>query len=687
MRIIVFLILLTPSLCFSIEIFSETLEYFGEEKKYIATGNVYMSDGVFEIKAKKAVYWEVSREIEAFEEFYYNDSEITIWAEEGRFSIEKKTGVLKNALLHIKKEDIWIKASEIERLSEIKYKAKKAIFSTCEPEPDKSQPWCITGEFVELTVDDILVSKYTTFKVKDVPIAFSPIFWGPGGTSRKSGFLPIRLGSSNKRGVRISPSYFLVIDGNKDATIYLDYFSKVGVGKGLEYRYIDFDTKGMWYGYQIKDRKLDKDYIELRGIHLQKFKVFDLLVDLNYVNKKDFYREYGDVRSAPNTFLFKEYHKELSARYDRFLQSSVELSTEAVGGRFYLLGQGWKDLKEVSPPVKAELGYVVYPYRFGPFNLNFNINIAQFYKEDGVKGQRFEINPQISYSFGDSIRFKQSLSFTQIFYNLEKTYPYEDTSHREMIHYNTKAFMKLYKKTENFSNIVEPFIEGVFVAVSGRPPILKHSEILDNTALIRAGVYNKLNFKNLSFEARLTQVYDFRAKAQWNKLYPILLEGRVSFWKISFGFDTYQNISKKRMERLNSSISFSPDEATSLSLTQRYTRDAALSPAYLWSPTLRDQYIFQEKEAGVKTYTMSLIKKLSEKWSFTANVNYDAKGPGLRDSSLNIKYTEKCWAVNVSITRRPVQIQGRQTSEFSFLIIFELKGLGPIRVYERSSSS
>ncbi len=59
----------------------------------------------------------------------------------------------------------------------------------------------------------------------------------------------------------------------------------------------------------------------------------------------------------------------------------------------------------------------------------------------------------------------------------------------------------------------------------------------------------------------------------------------------------------------------------------------------------------------------------------------------MRDSSLNLRYAEKCWAANVSITRRPVEIEGRQTSEFSFLVIFELKGLGPIRVYERSSSS
>jgi len=687
--LITLIFLFKTSTSFAMEIISETLERFEKEKKIVAIGDVYMSNGTFDLKAQKVIYHEDTAQIEAYKDLYYDDDEITAWAEEGTFNRDKKTGFLKNALLHIKKQDMWIKAAEIERLSEIKYKAKKATFSTCEPEPDSAQPWCFTGEFIDLVVDDKLTSKITTFKVKDVPVLFSPIFWGPGGSTKKSGFLPFKFGNSNTRGVRLSPAYYLVIDSNKDATFYLDYFSKVGVGKGIEYRYLDFDTKGMWYGYQIKDRELNKNYIELRGIHFQKFKGLDLLADINYVNKNDFYREYGDVRSASNTYLFKEYNKDLSARYDRFLQSSVEVSVPGVQSRFYLLGQGWKDLKTdgMSPPVKAEIGYVVYPYRLGQFIVNFNTNVAEFYKEDGLKGQRFELNPQITHTIGDAVKLKQSIELKEIFYNLEKTSPYEDVSHREMIQYNAKAFMRLYKRGEDFTHLIEPFVEGVFIGVNGKPPILKSAEIIDDTALLRAGVYNKLNFKSITAEARITQVYDFRAKNEWDKLYPTLLEARLSFWKISLGFDTYQNIAKKRMERFNSDISFSPDETTSFSLSERYTRNGALSPAYLWSPTLRDQYSYQEKEGGIKTYAMTMAKKLSERWSFSTTINYDAKGAGLRDSSLNIRYAEKCWAANVSITRRPVEIQGRQTSEFSFLVIFELKGLGPIRVYERSGSS
>ena len=683
--LIVLLVLFLPCLAFSIEITSDTLEHFDEEQKSVATGNVHMVDPNFEMRAQKAIYYEKTNEVEAYKDFYYNDSTMTAWAEEGKFNIDKKTALLKNALIHIKDQDFWIRAQEIERLSEIKYKARKAKVSTCEPEPDKSQPWCFTGEFVDFVVDDAVVSKLSTFKVKDVPVLFSPIFSGPGGNNRKSGFLPLKFGNSNTRGFRFSPAYYLVIDSNKDATFYLDYFSKTGLGKGLEYRYLDFDTKGMWHVYNINDKDLDKDFFEIRGIHVQKFRGIDLLVDVNYVNKKDFYREYGDTRQISKTFLFKDYGKDLSAEYDRFLQSSVELSVPAVQSRFYLLGQAWKDLRwdGESPPLKTELGYVVSPFKIGPFTANFNINAGEFYKEDGLKGQRFQINPKLSYTMGDSVRLTQTLSARSIFYDLTHTSPYEDTSHREMLQYDVKGSMRLYNRNENFTHIAEPFVEGVFIEVNNKPPVLEEAEFIEDTSLIRAGVYNKLIFRKFTLEARIAQVYDFRAKNDWDNLYPILFETKLSFWKISLGFDTYQNITKKRTETFNNWIGFNPDPTTSISLGHRYTRDNTVSPSYLWAPTIRGQYRDQGDTGGINNYSMTIVKQLTEKWSFAGNINYDKKqhGERLRDTSLDVRYAEKCWASIVSLKRKPIYRDGRETSEFSFIISFELKGLGgPIKL-------
>lgn len=680
--LLIIFFLLIPFVCNAVEITADRLERFEGEKTYVATGNVVMSGENFKLTADRVKFYEERNEIEASGNIIFEDEDIKTWAEKLHVFVDKKTGTMKNALVHIKKQDIWLSAEEIERLSEIRYIAKKATFSTCEPEKDKSQPWCFTSKKVDLTIDDTFLAKATTFKVKDIPVAFSPVFWGPGGNTRKSGFLPLKIGNSNTKGFQFSPSYYLVLDSNKDVTFYADLFSKTGIGKGLEYRYIDFDTKGMWYGYQIHDRITKQNYLELRGTHLQKLEGLDLLLDINYVNKRDFYKEYGDIRSYHSSYLFKDYSKELQARYDRFLQSSFEVSLPAVGGRFYFLAQGWKDLKNqgISPPGKAELGYFVYPYRLPPIDVYLDVNFAQYYKEDGLKGQRFEINPKITNTLGDIVKLTQSLSAKAIFYNLENASPYSDETHREMLQYTAKTFMRFYKREYDFFHVIEPFLEGVFLGVNGNPPILKEAELIDNTALIRGGIYNKLGFKDISVEGRIVQTYDFRAKKDWQKLYPLLIEARASFWKISLGFDTYQNLTKKRLERFNSWISFSPESETSISFSQRYTRYDSMGITSIWALTLRDQYEPQEKEPAIKTFTIGLIKKLSEKISLNAVLNYDSKGYGLRDSYINMKYIEKCWAANLSLSRKPVLRDGRETSEYSFLVTFELKGIGAIKI-------
>lgn len=687
-----FIFFFLPYYSYAVEILSDRLERFEKEKRIIAEGNVNMKEEKYALRAEKVIYYEQTGDIEAYGNVYYDDEEMTTWAEEVIINKDNNKGILKNALIHIKKQDIWIKASEIHRLSEIKYLAKNAIFSTCKPETEASQPWCITSEHIELSIDETLIAKMATFRIKNIPVLFSPIFWGPGGNIKKSGFLPIRFGNSNKRGLRISPAYYLAIDSNKDFTFYIDYFSKIGIGKGIEYRYIDFDTKGMWYAYHIYDREIEDNFFEFRGVHLQKFKFFDLLVDINFVNKVDFYREYGDIRSVSNTYVFKEFGKDLTVRYDRFLQSSVELGLPLANSRLYLLGQAWKDLKieESNPTLRTELGYFIYPFYLGPFNINLNLSIAEYYKKNGLKGQRFEIAPALNHVLGDTIKFSQTLSINQILYNLDLNYPYSsasNVSNREMIRYYAKLFTRFYKTNPSFYHLIEPFIEGDFIRTNGNSPIMRESEIFDNTALFRFGIYNKVNFNNFSMEARLAQLYDLRAKNEWNKLYPLLIEGRLSYGKLNFSFDTFQNLKLRRTERINSSITYNPDDKTSISLYQRYTRYGAPIPYNLWSSTLREQYTLSEQEPGIKTFGAFFAKEISKKWTLNANINYDAKGGGLRDSSLNVRYAEDCWASNLSIKRRPVEIQGRQTSELSFLLFFELKGLGIVRVYERSSGS
>ena len=53
-----------------------------------------------------------------------------------------------------------------------------------------------------------------------------------------------------EKGTQLSLAYYQVIAPNQDATLYLDYLSRLGLGKGLEYRYIfGHENEGIWRGF------------------------------------------------------------------------------------------------------------------------------------------------------------------------------------------------------------------------------------------------------------------------------------------------------------------------------------------------------------------------------------------------------------------------------------------------------
>ncbi|HEX8949905.1 MAG TPA: hypothetical protein VF790_13130, partial [Dissulfurispiraceae bacterium] len=66
---------------------------------------------------------------------------------------------------------------------------------------------------------------------------------------------------------------------------------------------------------------------------------------------------------------------------------------------------------------------------------------------------------------------------------------------------------------------------------------------------------------------------------------------------------------------------------------------------------------------------------------------YDLKGKGLRDSAFTARYAQQCWALDVTFGRTPGDTSTNRSPEYRFMFMFELKGLGGLRLYEFSSQS
>ncbi|HEX8948603.1 MAG TPA: LPS assembly protein LptD, partial [Dissulfurispiraceae bacterium] len=566
---------LTVADSFAAVITADQLEYFKEEGKYVGTGNVRIEKDQAVLRADKAVLYEKTSDAEASGHIVYEDEKTLIHAERVELNLDTRTGKLYNALIFLKdqkalkttrnaqgaKERVgyWIKAENVMKIKEDHYYATSATFTTCNAkaytEADLqaafdenifaagSPDWCFKGDNVDLLVGKKFTASNVTYRVKGLPVLYSPYLWAPVKTERETGFLVPMVGNSNTKGFQFSPSFFWAIDENKDATLSLDYYSKRGIGTGAEYRYLDFDDRGKWYLYRLHDRELGKTFYEFKGAHEHQIGDIRAFADINYVNEVDFYQEYA-------------YRRDL--RIQRFLQSTGEVSLPLRNSRLYLLGQYWVDLenKDAHVPQRLpELGYVVNTSKAGPFMFSMASSVANFTRTTEPSGQRADINPTLSYSFGSWAQLFQSVSLRETAYNLRNPAPFNMTPHRETFEYRANALTRFFKQYGSATHIIEPSISYSFIPQTSSLPLFDSTELLNKNSLLQLSVLNALTMHNFSLSARVTQPYDFNAVAPARTLQPTILELNVGRGPLNMNISMSEDLNTTRTETFNSSMS------------------------------------------------------------------------------------------------------------------------------------
>ena len=671
-----FYILHSPAWGAATSITADVLDHYRDDDRYVAIGNVKIEKDKTIVYADRAVLYNKSSDAELKGHVIYEDDSTVIHSEQADLNLDTRTGKLYNALIFLKSQKplkgggakigYWIKADDVRKIKDDHYYASTAIFTSCEPKavaegaPGKalddkifaagSPEWCFKGHNVDMRVGKKVTASNATYRVKGLPILYSPYLWAPIKSERETGFLFPLIGNSSTKGFQFGPSFFWAIDENKDATFNADYYSKRGIGKGAEYRYLDFDSKGQWYVYHLKDKELNKTYYQLKGMHEQQFGDLRGFADVNYVNEGNFYREFAYKRSE---------------QVQRFLQSTGEASLPLRNSRLYFLGQYWVDLQDDNahvPQRLPEIGYVINTTGIGPVMFYMSSSVTNFVRRTEVSGQRVDINPTVSHSFGDRVQVFQSVSLRETAYNLKGSAPFDSTLHRETFEYRANALTRLIKRYgSSTTHIIEPSLTYTFIPETHPLPAFDSTELFDKVSTAQFALLNTLYFRNFTVWARVTQPYDFNAAS--HTLPPTLLEASVSSGPFSLSMNMYQDFNKMKTETFNTTLAATVFKGTTINLSEYYSR-----------------------ASGFMQYYLGLTSALTNKWSIIWNVGYDTKkGQGLRDLTLRNIYSEKCWAVDLAFTRKP----GYDTRppEYSFLILFELKGLGGFKPYEYSSQS
>lgn len=630
---------------FAVTISADNIEYFKSEDKYVATGNVRIEKNGTVVTSEKAVFYQGKAEAELAGHVIYEDEGALINTEKADINLDNKTGKLYNAVIQLKdrksadkqKIKYTFSGSNIQKISESHYYAKTASFTTCETEGVSNPDWCFQGKNVDVIVGKRLIANDVTYRINGVPVIYSPFAWAPVLTERQSGLLFPFIGNSTQKGFQFSPSYFWAIDENKDATIDLDYYSKRGLGKGVEYRYLDSNNNGKWYGYHLRDVELNKTFYELKGVHEHHTGDIKAYADINYLNESDFYKEFAR-------------HQEV--RIQRFLQSTAEVSAPLTNSRAYVLAQHWKDLKSQNnrtPQRMPELGYVVNPSNLGPFMFNMSSSAANFYRDIDTKGQRLDIYPTLSYNTGTTLPLLQSLSLRDTLYNLQDKRSFQSSPNRGAVEYKAHTMARFFKRYESFTHVVEPSLEYSYISGTKSVPLFDSTELFTKTSSAQLSLFSGLSYQKLNISARLTQPYDLNPMGDAHSLSPTRFEGVLN-GPFTLRLDMLQDFAKGRTNNVNSEVGAEVYSKTNITVGERYNR-----------------------ADNIKLYKAGIESVLSRKWSVKADGWYDFKVNELRDSTIKVIYSQKCWALDAAYSRKPGYAS--RPPEYSFMIFFELRGL------------
>lgn len=647
----------------SIDISAEELVYDARINTYIARGFAKIATEDIRLTADEITLDRITYDAVATGDVHYEDNETVIKADRIELNLKTKLGTIYNSYIFYKKDNYHLRGGDLRKLDEKSYHLNRATVTTCDAIPP---PWYISGRDINATKHRHLTARDTTFYVKNVPLFYTPYFWMPLTKKRQTGLLVPSIGSSTTKGFFYKQGFFWAIRDNQDATFYLDYFSKKGFGKGLEYRYIITpDIKGNFWVYHLRDNDLNRDFLEVKTLHDLKLPLdISGYLDVNTVNTFDYYRILGSTYLRDSGFTSLTtidltaleslvFDIDRAERLRKYLESNLYLSRPFHGGRTYLLGQYRQSLEDSSraiPQSLPEMGFILNTFSKGNASMNIAIKANNFLREEGQEGQRIDINPNLYLNYGRAVTFTQRVSIRETIYLLNNP---SENKERLTVDLSSTASTRFLKRYPSFIHTIEPSLEYRYTPISNNDdiPVFDSIDPLEETSAIIYSITNR--FEGLvRSRLRLSQRYDLLEDER--PFTPLLLEGGLSSDLVDFNINASYDFYDTEADEVFTNIRIK-SKMGYIGVGKNFRR-----------ATQVDQYTLE----GRINSPMPIFGKAIPLTIF-GKVWYDMKNNVVQESTISTIYRKQCWALTASIVKRP--------EEYQITFGIEFIGLGTLR--------
>lgn len=366
---------------------ADSLVFDQETGELKAEGDVEMQRGDMTLRADQAIWDENSGDV-------YCEGSVRMTTPDGRatgdslqYNFDSGRGRIVNGRIELPGL-AYLSGAEIATEGDENYTITDGYFTSCSGD---TPSWSFGASELEVRLGQFAQAKHAKFYLSDIPVMYLPYLAFPAKTERSSGFLMPTLGFSSRLGTRVEVPWFQVIDVDQDATLTIDYMSRMGVGTGLEYRYFKSTVRpARLYGNYVTGTDGESDRYLLEWHH-DGFLPGEtrLAINAQYVNSNDYFelfggsaQEYTSDKVQSDLYVSKVWTKtNLSgmARYTRALQ---------------------QDTSTVLQTLPA-INLTIVPQRFfeTPLMTSFEVDATNFWRHVGETGTRLRLYPAISTDF------------------------------------------------------------------------------------------------------------------------------------------------------------------------------------------------------------------------------------------------------------------------------------------------
>jgi len=619
-----------------------------------------------------------------------------LMAEKGEVDLNRETGTFTDASIIRKEKDLHLEGKIIEKTGDLTYHIEDGWVITCKLKDEETPPWSFASKEADITDGGYAILKHATFRIKNVPILYTPWMMIPVKRTRQTGFLFPEISFSGRDGFGINLPFFLNLSPSSDLTVYPQYMANRGLMAGLELRYIlNQESKGGLMINYLNDDLSDPSEVDyyregnfthtnqdrywIRGKADQDIAGWTTRLDVDVVSDRDYLTEFTSGLTG-----FTESNNRFSDVFGRGFESKTiderknSLRVLKAWTNMSLQGDliAINDVRfnKSNPTPLWQLPDINFtgllPIGETLINLDWDVNYINYWRENGVGAHRIDIFPRLSspLPLGEYLEATAELGLRDTSYLIQEygdaDWQGSNSENRFLVDFQTEVGTTLVRDFNTslgdvyaWSHTFRPFVNYHYIPDVDQDdlPQFDQVDMIDDSNLITYGIDNWFKIfgsrNNAEYERdygyiKINQGYDLRSEVSDTPLTPVNI--KIGYWPLNDFWLVYRT-----------DIDVYGEGVTNYSFEGSYrnSRGDAVSADYRYDE-------FSNTNSVSANAKVHLIYNLLATYYVERSIEYSTT----IEENIALIYKPSCWSVELSSNYTP----GNQ----KIMLVFRLANIG-----------